>query len=76
MVTRTNNAIQGPSDLYELMLEVKKGGIDGEPVRAFHLTKKQAGECGITWKFVEQSAELLGLKLERSGGSYGYRISK
>lgn len=68
-----NNGIQGPSDLYDQMLEVKNGRPDGGTRGFTHITKKQAKSCGIEWSFVEMSCQILGLKLQRHA-SLGYSI--
>ena len=70
-----NNQVLGPSDLYGLMLEVKNGMANGCIRGCTWITKKQAKQVGIEWSFVEQSAQILGLKLERHA-RYGYMISK
>jgi|APGre2960657404_1045060.scaffolds.fasta_scaffold188526_2 hypothetical protein len=70
-----NSKIEGPTDLYELMLEVKNGMANGCIRGCTWITKKQAKQVGIKWSFVEQSAEILGLSLKRHG-KIGYMISK
>lgn len=73
--TGNNHSIKGASDLYNEMLEVKNGMPNG-CIRGFtSITKKQAKEIGIKWSFVENSAAILGLKIEKHG-KYGYSISK
>ena len=70
MNPKINHSINGASDLYEQMIEVKNGR------RGFtHISKKQAKEINIDWSFVEQAAELLGLNITRRA-TKGYSISK
>ena len=70
-----NSKIEGPADLYDLMLEVKNGIPGGGTRGCTWFTKKQAKQVGIKWSFVEQSVQVLGLALKRHGNS-GYLISK
>ncbi len=74
-LTGNNSSIQGPADLYDLMLEVKNGCKNGSTRGCTWITKKQAKEFGISWKFVQQSVQILGLKMNRDG-RFGYLISK
>ena len=60
------NKIQGPADLYEAMVTMR----NTENVNAMPFRKSQAKEAGIDWKFVEESAKLLGLQLVRSGTGF------
>lgn len=66
MAAVINQSVKGPADLYDQMLEVKNGDMVSKGRRGFtHITKKQAKACGIEWSFVEQSCQILGLKLQR-----------
>lgn len=73
--TGNNSSIQGPADLYDLMLEVKNGCANGSKRGCTWITKKQAKEVGIDWSFVEQSVQILGLKMQRHA-RFGYSIFK
>jgi hypothetical protein len=64
----TNTAINGPDDLYQQILRVKNC-----PNTFTYISKKQAKECNIPWSFVENSCQILGMKLERNG-KFGYVI--
>lgn len=68
-----NQAVNGPTDLYDQMLEVKNGRPGGGTRGFTHITKKQAKSCGIEWVFVECACQILGLKLERHA-HLGYSI--
>lgn len=69
-----NRSVAGPADLYEQLLEVKNGRPNGGKRGFTYITKKQAKACGIEWSFVEQSCQILELKLERHA-RLGYSIS-
>lgn len=71
----TNHQVKGASDLYGLMLEIKNGMANGATRGCTWFTKKQAKQIGVQWSFVEQSVEILGLKMERDGRN-GFLISK
>jgi len=75
MTRATNPHIKGASDLYTEMLEVKNGTPEGGTRGFTYISKKQCGELGIAWSFVENSAEMLGLVIERHA-RLGYMISR
>ena len=75
MTRATNPSIEGSSDLYQQMLEVKNGTPTGGTRGFTYISKKQCGELGIAWSFVENSAQLLGLAIERHA-RLGYMICR
>lgn len=74
-MVKTNHQVNGPSDLYGLMLEIKNGMPGGGTRGCTWITKKQAKLVNIPWSFVEQSVQILGLTMNRDG-KLGYLISK
>lgn len=71
-----NSKIQGASDLYFEMVRVKNTEYKvGGCIPQTWITKKQCKDVGISWGFVEKSAEILGLKIEKNGRN-GFSICK
>jgi hypothetical protein len=67
--------IKGPSDLYAMMVEVAEGKHDRpEFSGSIRVTKKLAKKWGVTWSFIEKSAEVLGLEVKVTG--MGHYIRK
>ena len=75
MSRATNPSIHGASDLYQQMLEVKNGMPAGGTRGFTYISKKQCRELGIEWGFVENSAQILGLVVERHA-RFGYSIGR
>lgn len=69
------NELQGPSDLYAMLLVLKNGFGNGSTLGHYSITKTQAKRAGISWGFVVASCEVLGLKLDNRHGRYGHSIS-
>lgn len=67
--------LAGPADLYAALLTVKYGFGNGGKLGCYTITKAQAKRAGIRWEFVEQSAALLGLKIENRHGRRGHMFS-
>ena len=67
--------LQGPCDLYSMLLALKTGFSTGGKLGCYSLTKKQAKAAGIEWDFVTASCEVLDLKLENRHGRHGHVIS-
>lgn len=70
-----NIKLEGPSDLYAALLEVKNGRADGGTRGCVQLTKAAAKAAGIPWDFVVSSVEILGLKMSNRSGRHGHIIS-
>ena len=66
--------LKGPSDLYEALLTVKHGFDNGSTLGHYAITKAQAKAAGINWKFIEESCEMLGLRIDSKHGRYGHMI--
>jgi hypothetical protein len=69
--------LKGPSDLYAALLTVKNGFANGlTTLGCYCFTKAEIKRAGISWDFVVQSCELLGLRLENRHGRRGHMVSK
>lgn len=66
----SNQNIKGASDLYNLMVEVKNGTRG-----CIVFSKKECKALNMTWGFVEKSALVLGLTINKAG-VHGFNISK
>ena len=65
------NVEVNPSSIYAAMLEVKAN--DGRR-GCFIIKKSECKSANVAWSFVESSAAILGLRIERNG-VWGYVIS-
>lgn len=68
--------LQGPCDLYSVLLTIKNGFADGGKLGSYPITKAQAAKAKIEWAFVQLCCETLGLKLENRHGKHGHLISR
>jgi hypothetical protein len=69
--------LKGPADLYAAFLTVKNGFGNGlTKLGCYRFTKAEIKRAGISWDFVVQSCELLGLRLENKNGRHGHMVSK
>ena len=69
------NELQGPSDLYAMLLVLKNGFGNGSTLGHYSITKTQAKRAGISWGFLFSSFELLCLNLDNLHGLYVHSIS-
>ncbi len=67
--------LQGPAELYRVLLTIKNGFVNGCRIGCYSITKAQAKKAGIEWSFLENSCAVLGLKLGNRCGRYGHMIS-
>ena len=68
--------LQGPVDLYRVLLTIKNGFANGKAtLGCYAITKAEAKRAGIKWSFVINSVEVLGLKIENRHGRHGHMIS-
>lgn len=73
---KSANALQGPCDLYAVLLTIKHGFGNGvSKMGCYSITKAAAKRAGIPWDFVTSSVKLLGLKIENRHGIHGHIIS-
>lgn len=69
--------LQGPTDLYQVLLTIKHGFGNGiSTMDCYAITKADAKRAGIPWDFVINSVNLLGLKMGNRHGIYGHLISR
>lgn len=69
------DCLQGPADLYVILLTVKHGFANGESkLGHYSITKAQAKRAGIDWSFVISAVEILGLRIENRHGRHGHAI--
>lgn len=67
----SNITADNVTDLYAQLLQVKSGRRG-----SLQITKKHAKANGIEWSFVENSCEILGLKLTKDNGRIGYTATR
>jgi hypothetical protein len=69
--------LKGSGDLYAALLTVKHGFANGlTTLGCYCFTKAEIKRAGIPWRFVVQSCELLGLRLENRHGRKGHMVSR
>lgn len=67
------NKLTNPSDFYRALLTVKNGFENGvTKLGCYVITKTEAKKAGIDWAFIQQSVEVLGLKITNRAGRYGH----
>lgn len=69
--------LQGPTDLYRVLLTIKNGFGNGiTELGCYAITKAQAKQAGIKWSSVVDMVSILGLKMDNRCGRWGHTISR
>lgn len=69
--------LQGPTDLYRVLLTLKNGFGNGvSTLGCYSITKAQAKQAGIKWEVLISMVRILDLKISNRNGQWGHVISR